>query len=345
MKYISKIKSIAPRAAIHLLFWIAIFFFYYYVYSRVSGNSLFSFIHTLLSLPIAAAAVYISIYNLIPKLIQKKYAKFFVGAYYVLLMILFFELVINFYFLFTPMEIEGRVNPAVFDVYLRTAGILLIVFFASVITLVERWYFIQQKTVRLEKEKLEAELKILKAQLNPHFLFNTLNNLYALALKKSEESPRAILKLSGMLDYILYQTDKKNASLADEINFIQNYIDLEKLRFSGGRLKVKIEIDEELRELKTPPLLFFPLVENCFKHGIDKTNGSADITLRWREEESQLLFTARNKIYSEETGRRKGVGIDNVRKRLQLYYEDEHSFDINTENEYFIVNIKLPLKD
>ena len=143
---------------------------------------------------------------------------------------------------FLTSQFSTRIQPASLDIYLRLVGIYAVVFLAASIKLLKHWYTMQKKNQQLAKEKLEAELNMLKAQVHPHFLFNTLNNLYALTLKKSEKSPEVVLKLSEILDFMLYHSNKDFVELEREIKLVNNYIDLEKLRY-GDRLEIDFDIE------------------------------------------------------------------------------------------------------
>lgn len=202
-------------------------------------------------------------------------------------------------------------------------------------------YFLDYKRVKekelvFEKEKTEAELKTLKAQLNPHFLFNTLNNIYSLSLSNSPKTPTSIGKLSEMLDYVLYRCNTKFVLLSNEIQLIENYIELEKLRYDS-RLKVSL-INNVEKDIKIPPLILLSLVENAFKHGAGEDSGSPEIKIELLSLENSFNFKISNTVSKDYVLKKESIGLSNVRKQLDLIYQDQYSLIIeNGENEFNVV--------
>jgi two-component system, LytTR family, sensor kinase len=206
-------------------------------------------------------------------------------------------------------------------------------------------YRIQQYSLNLEKEKLEAELKFLKSQIHPHFLFNTLNNLYALTLKKSDKAPEMVIQLSNLLEYTLYSGKETEVQLDEELKQIRGYIDLEKLRF-GNRLKTNTEIAGNVDGLLIAPLLLLPFVENSFKHGASNDLKSPFIDLIVNVEENRLIFSIRNSCNGQSDKceeYKEGIGLKNVKRRLELLYPGKHSLGIIQKQDVFDVNLKLEL--
>ncbi|MFT3935807.1 MAG: sensor histidine kinase [Chitinophagaceae bacterium] len=181
----------------------------------------------------------------------------------------------------------------------------------------------------LTKEKLQAELKFLKNQTNPHFLFNTLNNIYALARKKSDGTADAVMKLSKILRFMLYESGNKFISLEEEIKLIDDYIDLEKIRYNNLNIQFQKDIDDPKQPLS--PLLLLPLVENAFKHGASESFNDAYVKISAKLRQAQLIFTVENS--KEETQAKaeseKQIGLTNTRRQLELMYKD---YDLNVEN-------------
>jgi sensor histidine kinase YesM len=204
-----------------------------------------------------------------------------------------------------------------------------------------------EKTAQdLEKGKLEAELKLLKSQINPHFLFNTLNNLYVLALNSSNRAPEVVYKLSQLMSYMLYESNQTHVALGKEIQYVQNYIALEKIRY-GDRLDVALNIFvEDTEGIQIPPLLLLPYIDNFFKHGvcnqIDKVWVRIDILV---QDEQLVLKVENSKSYFPEdlTRKKSGIGLYNARKRLDLIYKDCYNLQIFNEDETFLVILKIQL--
>ncbi len=199
----------------------------------------------------------------------------------------------------------------------------------------------------LERRQLKAELDSLKAQINPHFLFNTLNNIYSHSLLKSEQAPDMILKLSALMNYIIYECRVDRISLHKEIDFIQNYIALEKVRIDESiRININIDIVENGHEIA--PLMFVPFLENAFKHGVNirQEQPHIDISLTALTE-NKINFTIENLMDSGDEpdmeSKHGGIGLDNICKRLQLIYPDRHRIAIDTSDNKFRVELELDL--
>jgi two-component system LytT family sensor kinase len=202
---------------------------------------------------------------------------------------------------------------------------------------------VQRRNIELSKEKVEAELKLLKSQIHPHFLFNTLNNLYSLTLQKSDQAPEVILKLSEMLDYMLYECNGPIVSLEKELQFLQNYIALEKLRF-GERLKVMFKQKGFFANRKIAPLLLFPFVENSIKHGAGSNNQDSWITIEAILDHKILLFSVENNVKDQlQKQNASGLGLVNVRKRLEMLYGDKQQLQIEQKEGKYSVRLALDL--
>lgn len=206
-----------------------------------------------------------------------------------------------------------------------------------------RTYWIgREREKGLVKEKLEAELKFLRNQTNPHFLFNTLNNIYALARKKSESTADVVLKLSKLLRFMLYESRKERISLADEIRMIEDYIELEKIRYNE-RLTIEFskKLDDPSQDIA--PLLLLPFIENAFKHGASETRFDSFIKIDIRLAAGVLYFFIENtKEPTNETAVNENIGLSNVRRQLQLMYP-EHSLHVENMKDHFIVHLTVNL--
>ena len=237
---------------------------------------------------------------------------------------------------------------------MQVISLNFIVFLAISIKQIKRAFFIQQEKNELEKTKLatelklkEAELKILKAQVHPHFLFNTLNNLYGLSIEKSDEAPNLVLRLSEILDYILYKCDAPRVSLLEEIANLQNYIEIEKIRYSE-KLKLEVNFPKEKSQLKIAPLIILPFIENAFKHGVSKFPGNAFVKINIEINDKILLAkveNSRNPVVKTMENDAKGIGLVNVRKRLDLIYPKKYILKIEERDKTFLVNLTLELED
>ena len=198
----------------------------------------------------------------------------------------------------------------------------------------------KQNTIQLQKEKAELELKALKSQLNPHFLFNTLNNIYSLSLENSKYTSESISRLSDILDYILYKGQQKLVMISDELRIIDAYIELEKLRYDE-RLNITKSENIEFPDL-VPPLLYLSLVENAFKHGAEKTSENIDIRISIMTGIDHSIFKIENSSFEDSSDKRKGIGLENVERQLQSYYQDQYAMKITNESNWFTIEIITP---
>jgi LytS/YehU family sensor histidine kinase len=205
-------------------------------------------------------------------------------------------------------------------------------------------YRINDQWKQVKKEKLQAELSYLKAQINPHFLFNTLNSIYSLALLKSNKTPEAIVKLSSMMRYVMHEATEKYVSLESELNYIQSYIDLQKIRLDET-VSVVYDTEIEVDEKKIAPLILIPFIENAFKHGVNpEVNSSIIITLKTKEDTLTLYVYNLKVPHSEYLETKSGYGLANAKQQLNLLYPDKHSLYLQNEADYFSVSLTLDLR-
>ncbi|MEM8526677.1 MAG: sensor histidine kinase [Bacteroidota bacterium] len=207
--------------------------------------------------------------------------------------------------------------------------------------LAKQYLQFKNRAERIEKEKVKAELDFLKAQINPHFYFNTLNNLYGLALLKSDKAPNAILKLSEIMEYVIYDARTERVPLEKEMEYLKNYVELECLRLEENA-KVQFEVEGDGQGLQVAPLLLLPLVENAFKHGTSNAE-SVDIQIVIQIDKKDSVLDLSVKNYFESSNRKMGLGIENLRKRLDLMYLNVYELKQTTEGDYHISELKLQL--
>jgi two-component system sensor histidine kinase AlgZ len=220
--------------------------------------------------------------------------------------------------------------------------IFILLFFISMIVWMIRWLIIQIKFIlRLKKDKTQAELMHLKSQVNPHFFFNTLNNLYGLVEKDTAKAQQLILKLSDMMRYSIYEGQNDWVTLADEITYLENYMDLHKMRYHK-EITIRFDVAAEDRSIKIMPLLFIIMVENAFKHGVEKLRKDAFVYIRLKATLKHIDFEIENNFDAEEQGGTEGIGLNNLKKRLELVYLNKHKLEIAT-NRRDIYKIRLRL--
>jgi len=216
--------------------------------------------------------------------------------------------------------------------------------FASMIVLFKYWIKKQNDWMQAEKEKVTAELQLLKAQVHPHFLFNTLNNIYSFSLDASPKTPQMILKLSSLLSYMLYECKANEVLLEKEIEIMKNYIDLEKERYAN-RLEVSINVEGDIKGKYIAPLLILPFLENAFKHGtseqLEKPWLNMDISVKQKMLRCKIA-NSKNEELLKTTG---GIGIENVQKRLEYLYPGKHELKLGDEGHFFVVSLQLELNE
>ena len=327
----------SPRWRIlrHLLFWVFIF-----------SDELLSLIGVTYPMydPFLSLAeflmdvflVYLNLYYLIPKfLFQKKFGAYtFINATLIVLV-----LVINYYLATEWYEGEDFISVNI-QTTLLTLGILSI---AIAIKVTKINIEAREKLREVENQHTEAVLKNLKDQINPHFLFNNLNNLYILSKSKTALLPESIMQLSDLLRYQIYDTkDKKKIILAEEISFIKNYISLEKLRRDD--FKVEMHISEISGSLQIAPLLLLPFIENACKHSVNVTGKPSFINLKIQSQGKQLDFRISNNIGDAPPKESGGLGLINIRRRLELLYPDKHQIEISDTNGVYTLHLTLDLE-
>jgi sensor histidine kinase YesM len=337
----------------HVLFWLVCWLFMGFIYGFHNTNNkntdfLFSYLESLAYLPQHMLLSYGIIYAILPHFIFKgKYGR---GIFSVILLILFVAFLspLISYVIITPlrksMMMVERHNPLALALMAGLRGSMTVAGFAVAIKLVKIWYQKKVDHDRLEKEKLQAELQILKGQLNPHFMFNTLNSIYALALKKSDYTPHAILKLSQLLRYILTECNAPTIELTKEIQVLQDYMALEKNRF-GARLDITTNIRGDLSGNNIAPLVLLPFVENSFKHGTTEIIEQPWISLDLQVDLHKLNFKL---INGKGVNHKNGIssshlGLSNVKRRLQLLYPDAHELAFTEDEDTFIVSLLIQL--
>ena len=214
---------------------------------------------------------------------------------------------------------------------------------ASTIKLMKGRIASEQKEKALEKEKLESELNFLKAQTNPHFLFNTLNNLYGLARKNDSNTATSIMKLSNIMRYILQECSESSISVESEIKIIEDYIELEKLRYDD-RLTVRFKKEVDQYQQEIAPLILLPFVENAFKHGASESRFDSYIYIDLELVNGQLKFRVRNTCDGDNGVVKEGIGLKNIKRQLELIYGNDHDLQIYSEQDAFIIELSIELR-
>lgn len=220
---------------------------------------------------------------------------------------------------------------------------LLIVLFVGMLRFAVEWFELESKRREIENEKLMAELNFLKAQINPHFLFNTLNNLYYLAYTKSDNTTEVIAKLSQMMRYMIYDSNHPQVLLSKEIEYMQNYISLERLRLND-QIPIKFEVIGNADNLRIAPLVLITFLENAFKHGVSGNNAKSWVNVTIQLEGKQLIYTVENsKPDTANLHEKSGIGLQNVKRRLDLSYPKQYNLITEDKKDVYFVQVTLAL--
>ncbi|MEX0314916.1 MAG: sensor histidine kinase [Allomuricauda sp.] len=334
----------------HIIFWLIYFLINILRWGTRHDDFILSLKTNLIGFPIHIALSYFNIYFLMPKFVYtRKYVAYAALVIISLFVMLLVKFNLTYYLVSTNVMPEGSgITDSITFNYATTTmiGELYVVAFATAIKVTVDWLRENSKLHDLEKRQLVTELKFLRSQVSPHFFFNTLNNIYSLTLEKSNKAPEVILKLSEMMRYLLYATRKRKQDLKSEIDCIQNYVDLERIRFNDT-LQIDIGISGDMDNKVIAPMLLVPLIENCFKHGASKNIGDMHITVDVDVTDDFLYFKVSNTIPKKEskvkveTGSG-GIGLSNVKKRLELGYDPEdYELSIFEKDRMFHVDLKL----
>lgn len=326
---------------LHALFWILVVLYFAWGFG-FDLNPKKSILNAMFFIPGHLIMVYSLLYFLVPKyLLHQKYLQFFAGFISLIFICGLYTVIAQL-----SLTADPSLQGASISVGRNILPFIHIAAIAASIKLLKYWYVQRKQTLEAEKQRTVAELKLLKAQLHPHFLFNTLNNLYSHTLEFSPRSPEIVLKLSGLLRFMIYESNSPKISLAREVDLLQNYISLEKLRY-GDRLDFSESISGEIEKYQIAPLLLLPFLENAFKHGTSKQIDQCWISFDLSLEESLMKFKLINSIdpiNEEENTSPGGLGLKNVKKRLEILYKGNFKLETQKMQEIYVINLQLNLE-
>ncbi|HOY19107.1 MAG TPA: histidine kinase [Haliscomenobacter sp.] len=221
---------------------------------------------------------------------------------------------------------------------------LFIASFIAMLKFLEDWFQLEASRQEMINEKLSAELQFLKAQINPHFLFNTLNNLYYLAYTQSPNTTEVIAKLSQMMRYMIYDSNYQRVPLNKELEYMQNYISLENLRLNE-QIPIKFEVEGNPEQVLITPLILITFLENAFKHGVGNNNPQAWVNISIKVNQKTCIYTVENsKLPTKAEGEKSGIGLQNVRRRLELSYPNQYELVEEERSDSYFVQLKLDLQ-
>ncbi|MBP4136898.1 sensor histidine kinase [Flavobacterium geliluteum] len=335
----------------HIIFWLTYFLFNTFRWGSYFNDYLYSFKTNLLGFPIHMTLCYLNILIFMPYLVyRKKYILYIISV----LAAIFMMVIVKFnltYLLIThevwpegPETIDKLTLNYTIDMMM---GELYVITFVTAIKITLDFLKEQKRVTDLERSQLETELLFLKSQISPHFFFNTLNNIYSLSVEKSNKTPKIVLKLSELMRYMLYETKSKRQTLENEILCIQNYLDLERIR-NDDRLEVNMSISGDIHDKEISPIILLTFIENAFKHGVNKNTGKVVININFKIKGDFLHFTISNPTpeitqHKENFNKSSGIGIENVKKRLELGY-NKNDYKLSFKNKKDIFVVKLVIK-
>ncbi len=336
----------------HILFWIIYFSLNVIRWGNYFDDYTYSFWSNLVEFPIHIALVYLNLQYLMPKFIPNRLKTYVLVLLLSVLVFSLIRIVLTYNFVTTDIWREASHQDSLFGINYIVAvmiGEIYVVGLTAAIKLgIDRVKF-KSRASALEKINLETELALLKSQIQPHFFFNTLNNLYSLTLDKSDKAPETVLKLAALMRYVVYESKNKKVSLTREVKHIQNYIDLEKLRY-GNDLEVNFNITGSLENHTITPILLLPFVENTFKHGVSNRLDKKPIAIAISIENNTLTLATKNYINPDQEEHmplnginHHGVGLQNTKRRLNLLFGNSYTLDIATTNELYTNTLKIPL--
>ena len=329
------------RKLLHSIFWLL--YFVLGVFYKTNNLPLVEAIsHTLFVVVASAVLFYVHAHFLVDRFLEKKQMLYFaLGSVLIFLTYFFLRKGIEVssfstFFDLPAFEERKRING-----YLALSiGIIMLL--STVVRLLENRLNREKAVQQMITQQREAELQFLKAQINPHFLFNTLNNIYSLAVVKSDKTPDMVLGLSDLLRYVIYDSQQQEVALSQEVKHVQQYIDLYQMK-SESPLNVKFDISGHLTSHKIAPMILIPLVENCFKHSDIETNPDGYINVALHVNAKGLSFKTDNSINDVNTQKDRvgGVGLVNIQKRLALHYPNQYQFVQNENPGNYQVNLSI----
>ncbi|HTN16998.1 MAG TPA: histidine kinase [Chitinophagaceae bacterium] len=327
-------------------------------HSGIKGNDReLLLIHTIAYNTLLLATLYINTLVFIPKLLlRKKYFLYIVCLLtgiilHTVLLVFYREYILNtipgiktydfsYYSAFTRSSGE-RTLQFFFYIFYSTSCFTILQF--SLVFLGQHFFIAIRQNELIRQQQTEIELSVLKSQINPHFLFNVLNNIYSLSLKKSEQTPEVVMRLSEILRYMLYEAKHELVPLKKEIQMICDYADIEQMRLSKEQeLKMNFE-EDQIPPLRIAPLLLIPFVENAIKHGTNSIASGAYVFIDMKVTGTTLYFSCKNNYKPMPASKNSGLGLENVGKRLQLLYPGKHVLDIKRQNNTFEVLLSIQL--
>jgi len=329
---------------LHLSFWCFYVSFYVYAVSSRPGREV-SLTRLVLSsslqLSFAMLVTYFNYFVLLPRYLRhQKTWKYFIEFVIPFIILIFVRVYVQRYVM-ESFGIHERYYYTTFYVVQLSFDTLLITIFVGMLRFATGWFELEARRKQMENDKLTNELKFLKAQINPHFLFNTLNNLYYLAYSHSANTTEVIAKLSQMMRYMIYDSNYPKVHLSKEIEYMQNYISLERLRLNN-EVPIDFVIEGEPENKSITPLIFITFLENAFKHGVSANTADSWVKISVKLKGNECIYTVENsKLKSLDNKEKSGIGLQNVKRRLELSYPDKYTLKTDDQSDRYFVQLNL----
>jgi two-component system LytT family sensor kinase len=343
------------KLKMYVVYWLV----YILLFSLIQGLPAKDFITALInecfSIFPKICFVFLVVEVLMPQFLFKKKKEFFVLGYLVLIILFaILQRLIDNYIIIKYIMLHWKIEP-LFSAPVYLYSIIKLQFAVTVPVCLKLFWHLaveQHKVQEIVSEKLQAELTSLRNQFHPHFLFNVLNSLYVKILNKSDDSAAIVLKISDLLRFSIYEFDRKNITLEEELTYLKNYIDLQQLRFDN-RLDLSFSIFGSIENYKIEPFLLLPFVENSYKYCLDNDETLAWITISINVVDHWLVFKIENslpntnnyQLESNVSPQDRGTGIANVKRRLELLYPNQHQLTIKNNDSSFFVSLKIKMND
>jgi len=334
-------KGFNYKIVYQIVFWIIAFVFLISM-SYGKSNISYAIITEAVNILFYLFIVYFNLYYLIPNYLHKEKYLIYIGTILLLSIVITPIKLVILYLLYSGMpDIQASI---VLNRNLYFIVSFIVIACSTIWQIIIDWLNSERDRKELQTKNMQSELKFLKSQINPHFLFNTLNNLYALTLKKSDQAPDIVLKLSEIMRYMLYECNEKRVYLRNELNYIQNYLDLEKLR-QGQKIAINFTIKGNPDQLMVAPLIFTPFLENSFKHGLSNALNQGFVNIFMEIKDENILFLIENskseKMPKKHHSISGGIGLVNVKQRLELIYPNQYELIIDDSPLVYSVTLKI----
>lgn len=324
----------------HLLFWASttISLLYdiieYFPYDPFAYSA-----SVIIRIALLAGLVYGNLYVLIPVFYSKNKLLYWT---FLLLLIGLFVLSYRFVYFSTTQMVSEVPTPFWRGAVTRLTTAIRFLLISVFLKFIQDWFYQEKKISEMTNLQLTTELHYLRSQINPHFLFNTLNNIYSLTLQKSDKAPEVVLRLSEMMEYMLVKNDESKVLLEKEINNLVNYLEIERIR-QGNNATIEFEALGDIKGKRIIPMLLLPLLENAVKHGVNKAVVGAYLKANLQQIGNKLTFRVENNNSAVKDDNQNGIGLVNLRKRLNLFYKNTHHFHIEQDDEKYIATLQLEL--